>query len=380
MRIMYVINSFGAGGAERHLLALVDYMIRCGHAVRVVALTGCIAGGAKDMSAEFMATGATTTTLDYIGAKAFRDIGRWFKLVGLVRKESPEIIHSHLPRADFAASIAKALVPKIVWISTIHDAYIKGVYSGYWIFPWLGWNWRRANHVVAVSGHARRWALENFRLPEARISVIYHGIAGAPAAGVRDDNRERQQSCVIGCLARFEPRKGISTLIRAMVGVCAKFPSARLMLAGSDPAGYAKEMRTLADSLKIGHAIEIRGFCNTPFDFLRTLDVFAFASASEGFGIVLLEAMTVGLPIVASDIYPINHIVVDEHTGLLANPDDPEAFASAIISLLEDPERARAMGEAGRRRCAEEFSEKRMTESIGNLYLDLLANVTQKTS
>lgn len=378
MRIMYVINSFGAGGAERHLLALVNHMIRCGHSVQVVALTRCTTGGAKDMADEFVAAGATVVTLDYAGAKIFRDFGRWFKLVRLVRTQLPEIIHSHLPRADFAASIAKVLAPKVIWISTIHDAYIKGVYSGHWIFPWLGWNWRRANHIVAVSGHARRWALEAFRLPEGRISVIYHGISGVPTVEVRDDIRGRHQSRVIGCLARFEPRKGIATLVRAMVGVCTRFPSARLILAGSDPSGYAKEMKELADSLKIGHAVEIRGFCNTPFDFLRSLDVFAFASASEGFGIVLLEAMSVGLPIVASDIYPINHIVVDERTGLLANPNDPEAFASAIISLLEDPERAHVMGEAGRRRCTEEFSDKRMTESTVSLYLDLFANETLK--
>ena len=108
-----------------------------------------------------------------------------------------------------------------------------------------------------------------------------------------------------------------------------------------------------------------------PLDFLCRLDVFAFASVSEGFGIVLLEAMAIGLPVVASDIYPLNHIVVGGETGMLANPAEPEAFAAALIKLLENPELAHRLGEAGRCRCLQEFSEKKMMQSTESLYFGL---------
>lgn len=370
---MYVVNSFGAGGAERHLLAVVGHMVRRGHSVLVVALTSRISGGAKNLTAEFADTGATLEVLDYPSARVWRDIGRWFKLASLAKSWNPDIIHSHLPRADLVASIVKALSPRIVWVSTIHDAYEEAVYSGYWIFPWLGWNWRRANHVVAVSGRAQRWASRNLRLSGNQTSVIYHGIADAPTLLERAVG-SNSSSHVIGCLARFEQRKGVATLIKAMVEVCGRFPSARLVLAGSDPTGYAREMSELADALNIGHAVEVRGFCDVPLDFLRSIDTFAFASSAEGFGIVLLEAMVVGLPVVASNIYPINHIVDGGRTGLLAAPDDPHAFASAMIDLLENPDKARAMGEAGRRRCLDEFSESKMIEAIDSLYSKLCSH------
>jgi len=369
MKIMYVINSFGAGGAERHLLALVGHIVRAGHSVMVVALTATVACGAKNIEDDFKSAGARIATLDYAGVGWMRDAGRWFGLCKLAKAWAPDILHSHLPRADFAASFVKRIIPDTIWISTVHDAYIKGVYSGYWVFRWLGWNWRLADHIVAVSGHAQRWVLDVLRLPVAKTSIIYHGIARLPAdIKKRSEISDADQPFLIGCLARFEPRKGIATLIKAMVTVCAKHPRARLVIAGSDPTGYANEMCRLANALHVSHAVRIQGFCDDPLDFLRRLDVFAFASVSEGFGIVLLEAMAVGLPVVASDIYPLNYIVSRGQTGILANPAKPETFAAALIDLLENLELAYRMGEAGRRRCLEEFSEEKMMSSTESLY------------
>ena len=81
--------------------------------------------------------------------------------------------------------------------------------------------------------------------------------------------------------------------------------------------------------------------------------------------------MAVGLPVVASDTYPLNHIVSNRQTGILANSAEPETFAAALIELLENPELAYRMGEAGRRRCLEEFSEEKMMSSTESLYLRL---------
>ena len=371
MRIMYVINSFGAGGAERHLLALVGHMVRAGHAVLVVALTRTVVGGAKNMKDDFIVAGAEIATLDTVGSVWLRDADRWIGLYKMTRSWAPCVLHSHLPRSDFAASIVKRLLPDIVWISTVHDAYIKGVYSGYWVFRWLNWNWRNADHVITVSGHARRWVLEVLRVPDDKATTIYHGVAFPPPRYQTRDGMADGHQFTVGCLARFEPRKGISTLIKAMVSVCAKYPDARLLIAGSDPSGYASEMRRLAVELQVGHAVEFQGFCDIPFDFLRQLDVFAFASISEGFGVVLLEAMAMALPIVASDIYPLNHIVAKDETGILAIPEDSESFASALIDLIEKPDLARCMGEAGRNRCLQEFSQEKMLKSIESLYPSL---------
>jgi len=371
MKIMYVVNTFGAGGAERHLLALAGHMVRAGHSVLVVALTRSVSGGAKNIADHFVSAGAQIATLDRAGVAWLHDAGRWFGLCKLARAWAPDILHSHLPRADFAASIVKRILPDTIWISTAHDSYIKGVYSGYWVFRWLGWNWRLADHIVAVSGHAQRWVLEELRLPKAGTSIIYHGISKLPAALKAPVKVPSAHPFVVGCLARYEPRKGMDTLIKAMVTICEEYPDARLVIAGSDPTGYANDLRRLADTLLVGHAVDILEFCDDPYAFLSRLDVFAFASISEGFGIVLLEAMAIGLPVVVSDIYPLNHIVVERETGILASPAEPEAFAAALIELLENPELAYRLGEAGRLRCLQEFSEQKMMQATERLYIGL---------
>jgi len=239
------------------------------------------------------------------------------------------------------------------------------------VFRWLGWNWRLADHIVSVSGHAQRWVLEVLRMPKAKTSIIYHGIARFPAALETQSTIQSANPFLVGCLARYEPRKGMATLIKAMVTVCAKHPDVRLVIAGSDPNGYADDLRRLADTLHVGHAVDIQNFCDDPLSFLSRLNVFAFASESEGFGIVLLEAMKIGLPVVASDIYPLNYIVVDGETGILANPAEPKTFAAALIELYENSEVAYRIGEAGRRRCLQEFSEEKMLQLTENLYFGL---------
>lgn len=367
MKIVYLINTLGTGGAEAHLLNLVRDMMRRGYKVWVVILRKKVLGGAFNLEQEFDKTGAN---LIYLRSFFLGDVGRWFHLASLLRQLNPDILHSHLPRADMAASMAKAMVGNFFWVSTIHDAHTKDSYSGYWIFPYVKGNWTRGDYFIAVSNNAKTWGLQTLGLPASKTEVIYHGIQVSEALTPPRETSDGPLS--IGCLARFEKRKGIETLVRAMAVVRKDFPEAKLLLAGSDPTGYSAVIKRLAKSLDLSKNVEIRDFCATPLDFLRRLDLFAFASISEGFGIVLIEAMSESCPIVASDIYPINHIVQHGETGILVNPDDPVAFALAIVDLLEHPEKRRAMGVAGHRRCIQEFSLGKSLDKTHETYLRLI--------
>ncbi|MDG1144110.1 MAG: glycosyltransferase family 4 protein [Burkholderiales bacterium] len=372
MKIMYVINSFGAGGAERHLFELVKFMLNGGHSVTVVALTKKTSGGASNMKDDFVSLGVEVIFLDFDGGDWLGEFGRWINLYKTVKRCQPQIIHTHLVRADFSVSIIKRALPDFVWICTAHDAYIKKVYSGYWVFYLLAMQWRLADHIISVSGHARKWVSKTVRQPENKSSIIYHGVDVT-----MEDSRVPKEigpnnEIVIGCLARYEPRKGIATLVKAMVIILQKFPRARLVVAGSNPHGYSGELRRLARKLHIEHAVDIGEFCDTPHAFMREIDIFAFASVSEGFGIVLLEAMAAGLPIVASDIYPLNYIVKQKETGLLASPNDDIGFSAAILELISNNKLMAQMGQAGRKRCSEYFSKKKMLTLTDNLYRDLI--------
>lgn len=377
MKLVYVINSWAAGGAERHLLQLVRDMVRRGHSVWVVVLRNEVPGGALSLSSDFALAGAR---LEVLPTHGMGEIGRWASLIRRLRELRPDILHSHLPRSDLAAAITKAALRDIVWICTIHDAYTAQVYSGHWIFPLLKWNWRRADRLVAVSEYAKRWAVGTLGFEENRAKVIYHGTDAVPDLPDTTPASARDRRPVIGCLARYEPRKGIETLVRAMGKVCEVIPGARLILAGADPTGYSSEIKRLVKTLGLDDNVEVGSFCPTPLEFLKRLDVFAFASISEGFGIVLIEAMSVGVPVVACDIYPMNYIVQHGRTGLLAPPGDSTAIAAAIVDLATDPDKSDAMGKAGHRRCIEEFSSAKAMEKIHALYIESLEGTVDGAS
>jgi len=367
MKIIYIINSFGVGGAERHLLNLVRDTTTRKYDVSVVALEKKIKGGAASIERELLDAGAR---IFYLNSYLASDIGRCIAFINILRRINPDILHSHLPRSDFLASIGKLLFPKIKWIFTVHDTYTEDKYRGYWVLPYLKKNWQSADHTISVSRHVKEWTIECYSLSKEKCSVIYHGVQ---LYDTTNKKKNSNGSILIGCLARFEKRKGIETLIYAMKEVVKQYPNSQLLLAGSDPTNYSYKIRNLARTLKIEEHVKIIGFCQTPYDFLNSLDVFAYASYSEGFGIVLIEAMSVKCPIVASDIYPINYILEKDVSGLLAEPGDHQSFALSIIDYLSNSKKRDRFVEKAYERCISDFSLGMSLEKVNNLYLRIIA-------
>ena len=182
--------------------------------------------------------------------------------------------------------------------------------------------------MLCISHAVREW-LVGRGVPPDKARVIHYGIEPEKFSESRVNLREQwglNDNAVIGSIGRLEPRKGHDLLIQAMPELCKRVPSARLLIAGHDPWGYGATLRRLIDRLGLGEKVRLVGFQNDVVSFLSALDVFAFASSSEGFGQVLVEAMATGKPVVASRIPPLTEIVVDGETGLLVEPENPNGF------------------------------------------------------
>jgi glycosyltransferase involved in cell wall biosynthesis len=212
-------------------------------------------------------------------------------------------------------------------------------------------------------------------LPQDKIRQVHYGINvesfGHPS---RDLRREwgLDGRPLIGSIARLEPRKGLEVLIRATKGVVEEFPDALLLIAGSDPSGYRSHLDRIVDELGLTSSVRFVGFQSDITSFLHSLDVFAFASRSEGFGQVVIEAMAASRPVVVSDIEPLNEIVQDERTGLVCKS-DPEPFARAIIETLRNPEATQERAQGGLKRVTEHFSAERMCDEMVSLYEDVVS-------
>lgn len=244
---------------------------------------------------------------------------------------------------------------------------------------------RCAHRVIANSEAVRRRLLDE-GYPPGKLSVIYNGVSCGEAA--RPDARAYlraelgipSDAPVIGVIARLTPVKGIEYLLDAAARLGNRFPTARYVIIGdtqfgeSGPGpGYRERLGRQAGELGIANRVIFTGFRTDVAQLMAGMDLSVLPSLSEGLSNVLLESMSIGLPVVATRVGGNIEIVEDGVTGFLVPRRDPEALAETIGRLLEHPLEARRMGSAGRRRVRERFSVESMVADTAGLYESLVA-------
>jgi glycosyltransferase involved in cell wall biosynthesis len=168
--------------------------------------------------------------------------------------------------------------------------------------------------------------------------------------------------------------------VSAWPWVRAKYPEARLTLIGDGPERPPLEnkVRALGLSLGSGQAVEMPGAVPDPTEVLRGADLFILPSREEGMSVALLEAMALGIPLVASSIAGNRRLVSDFKHGRLAPPDDPMAIAGVIIDQFDNFDRAIHMGRAARSRVEQEYSIQAMARKHLALFEEILQNRRQQ--
>lgn len=234
----------------------------------------------------------------------------------------------------------------------------------------------RVADCVLVNAEAIRQTLISQGYDPARIVVIHNGI-------VLSRDRKREQgaelrrelgvpaaSPIVIVLSRLNRMKGVEYFLEAARIVAQRCPDARYVIAGD--GAHRPELEQRAAELGLQDRVVFTGFRTDAPDLLSESAISVLPSLSEGLSNSLLESMAVGTPVVATRVGGNPEIIEHGISGLLTPPRDPESLASAMILLLEDPNRASQMGEAGRRRVAELFSVERSVTEVENLYCKLL--------
>jgi glycosyltransferase involved in cell wall biosynthesis len=369
MKVLHLINTLSTGGAEMHLLTLCRHLKR--RNIKVVV--ACLREHVKDSRSLRLDFEEEDIRVINLQADSRYDSLFLGRIARVLREERPDILHTHLPRADFAGAFVRVFHPGLVWVCSVHAIYSED-WSGRWSLPLFNLLWRRADVMLCISHAVRDW-LVGRGVPPDKARVIHYGIEPEKFFEPRVNLREQwglNDNAVVGSIGRLEPRKGHDLLIQAMPQLCMRVPSARLLIAGHDPWGYGATLRRLIDRLGLGEKVRLVGFQTDAVSFLNALDVFAFASNSEGFGQVLVEAMAAGKPVVASRIPPLTEIVVDQETGLFVEPGNPAMFADALYRLLSNPQDLRRRGARGRERVEKFFNATKMAEQTLTLYEELL--------
>lgn len=229
------------------------------------------------------------------------------------------------------------------------------------------------DRFVAVSG-AVEHALTGAGVDPSRITIVPNGIDAdavrrEAANGARVALPDTYTGPLIGFVGRLEPVKGPDVFVRMATLVAEQRPDAGFVLAGS--GSQLQALRRQAESLGLAERLFIPGAVASIPPLLRRLSVLVMPSRSEAFGLVAAEALALEVPVVAARVGGLTDLVVDSVTGLLADADDPHAFAAAALELLDDRERALGMARAGRARVDAEFTATRMVDGYLKVYREL---------
>lgn len=231
---------------------------------------------------------------------------------------------------------------------------------------------RLAAAVIANSKATKTSLLRNAPwLDPARIHVIYNGIDPEPFLAEPDGSFRRklrieEGAPLIGFVGQLDERKGIDWLLPAFKMVHAQRPDCRLVLVGQGP--LRDKILSWCWENGMAEAVVLPGFTGEMDAVMRDIDLLVLPSLWEGFGLVLIEAMAAGKPCVTTAVSSMPEIVMDGVTGRVVPVQDSRALGEALLEVVNNPERAEAWGEAGRRRVLHFFTLQRMTDQLETLF------------
>jgi glycosyltransferase involved in cell wall biosynthesis len=301
------------------------------------------------------------------------DLAAVARLARIVRELRPDVVHAHSSKAGAVARLARAGDRRVPVVYTPHGYAFAGYFSrGGERAAYRGVERLLAplaSRVLCVCEAEARLARSVGR--SDRVRVVHNGVDVAPAgAGDRRVLELARRGPVIGALTLLRPGKGLETLIDATPAVLARHRDAQIVIVGDGPE--LELLRERARERAVAEAVHFVGACERPLAALAAMDVFAHPSWAESFPYVILEAMTLGKPIVASDVGGIGEAIAHGVEGLLVPPRAAQPLGEALCAMLADRERAAGMGERALRRARSQFTLTAMIDRVTRVYDELL--------
>ncbi len=311
------------------------------------------------------------------------DIRAVISLARIIRKERPDIVHTHTSKAGIVGRAAARIARVPVVIHEPHGHVFHGYYGKFKTGVFIAlerWFSRWSDRIVMLTSNEQADHIALRIAPADKFVTIHSGIdytqmlndSSAPGA-LRTPLSIDKDAKVIGTLGRLVDIKGQIHLINAMPEILSQVPNAHLVLVGSGP--LREDLQRSAEALGVGARVHFAGYRSDIAACLKDIDVFVLPSLNEGMGRVLVEAMVMSLPLVASDICGIRDLVQDGRNGRLTPVGDSGAIARAVVEILNGPDLAVRMGEAGYRIAVPGYGVEAMIEQTQSLYRSELARI-----
>lgn len=371
IRILYMIDYLDWGGSENHLYDLVTHLDPGRFEPHIVYFKG------GDVSRRLESRGFRTWQAGIHRINSLNALARLPELIGYIRKNRIQIVHTLHLKADIYGTLLGRMARVPVIISSRRDTGFT----------------RQRNHIifqnifvdrfltaVVVNSRAVMEAVcSRERIPETKIRLIYNGIELEELLRSRDQGRAlraelgfKEGDIVLGTLATFNPVKRYDLILKA-ANIVKDTPGAenvKFLLVGDGVTRPDMERQCRREGLN--SRVVFAGHRDDIHRFLSAMDIFVNFSDSEGFSNAILQAMTVGLPVVASSAGGNPEIVTDRENGYLVEPGRYEDLAGKILLLAGDPDLRGLISERNREKVLNHFGIDRMIREFESLYENLL--------
>jgi glycosyltransferase involved in cell wall biosynthesis len=282
-------------------------------------------------------------------------------MVRQLRNDRPDLIHIQSRNAArHGMWLARQL--RCPYVLTVHD-YLQP-------HERLAIDRRWCQRVIAVSESVKADLRERSGLPNDLVTVIHSGVDTDEALS-ESSVLSSDRLPVVGTAGPLEAVKGFPFFLGAAARVLAAGRDVEFVIAGAGPE--ESNLRRLAHELKVDSRVTFVPNLLEFDDALAAMDIFCLPSLQQGIGTIMLEAMAMGRPVIATRVGGVHRVVHDNDTGLLVPPSDSAALADRIIELLDNPCRARMIGHAAREKVIREFSVDQMVSNTVGLYREAIA-------
>jgi glycosyltransferase involved in cell wall biosynthesis len=367
VRVVHVIDHMGMGGEQRLVCDLVEARAP-DMEITVCALRRRDLPGVRE---RLTGAGVPYRALGI-------DRGNPLELVrfrSLLRHTRPDVLHLHLEYSTLlgaAAALSLGAPRPLLVASVANDPHRQALihrWAGRLLAPWID------IHLTVSRGLADA-VLRAYGPRPKRVESLAPGIDlsrfdGVPPNASTVAGYRRGARRVVGTIARLAAQKAIHVLLDATPLLLRDDPATRLLIVGDGPLRAALEHR--ARELGISHAVTFAGYQEDVVSAYGAMDVFVLPSRDEGYGLVFLEAMAMGVPVVGTRVIGTTDAVEDGVTGLLVPYNDAPALAQAVLRILGDPELACRLRGTAAERVRRGFSRERWTAQVEALYRDLRA-------
>jgi glycosyltransferase involved in cell wall biosynthesis len=377
IRIVYMIDALGFGGAEHQLVCFLRHLNPDRYAPTVCVLS--VRQG--NMNADEIRQSGIDVEL--IPVRRLLDPQGFKRLKQHLRARQPAIVHTHLDFSTILGGTAcrRLGIPHVATLHTMEQPprHSRAMWRQRFFYRSLN---RSCDQVISVSQSVREHHLTRSGLDPGKVVTIHNGIDTQPFTCRNQAEREAvrrslnipSDAPVITAVAVLRPAKGVQHLIDALPTMMQAVPEIRLLVVGSGPNEPA--LRTQAGALGVAERITFTGHRDDVPRLLTASDLFVLPTLRDSLPTVIIEAMAAGTPVVASDVGGVSEMIEDGVTGLLVPPSDPSKLADACLRLLNQPKLSSSIAQAARHAANQRFGIDVHVKRVTEVYEKLLAQHT----